>query len=207
MELSNITFAGPPIEENSSIEAALPRNLLELLRQINGFIQYGGGLHVRGICSNLEWHSLALVMQGPNALYLSYPELLPTDIPFAQDCMADQFILRDGVVFSLESETGQLECLELSLSKFLEKAQEEPIDFLSMHPLLQYQSENQSYLEPGQVLHAYPPYCTAEAEHGVHLAPVPVADAIAYLTHLSSCLRNLKEGEVFNIKIISSPSG
>ena len=207
MELSNITFAGPPIEESSSLEATLPRNLLELLRQVNGFIQHGGGLHVRGICSNPEWHSLALAMQGPNALYLSYPELFPTDIPFAQDCLADQFILRDGVVFRLESETGNLECLGISLSNFFERSQEDPIEFLSMHPLLQYQSENQTYLEPGKVLHAYPPYCTAEAENGVHLASVPVADAIAYLAHLSSCLRNLKEGDAFDIKIISSPSG
>ncbi|MFD3302980.1 hypothetical protein [Aquipseudomonas alcaligenes] len=207
MELSNITFAGPAIEESSPLEEVLPMNLLELLRQVNGFIQYGGGLHVRGICSKPEWHSLALAMQGPNALYLSYPELSPTDIPFAQDCMADQFILRDGVVFRLESETGNLECLRLSLSNFLERAQEEPIEFLSMHPLLQYQSENQSYLEPGKVLHAYPPYCTAEAENGVHLAAVPIADAIAYLAQLSSCLRNLDEGEAFDIKIINSPSG
>jgi hypothetical protein len=108
MELSNVTFGGPRFEEGSAIAAALPDNLVGLLRQINGFILFEGGLHLRGVCTDPEWHSLASVTAGPQAMHTRYPALLASDVPFAQDCVADQYVLRDRVVQKLEAETGNL---------------------------------------------------------------------------------------------------
>ena len=45
MDLSNITYQGPEFQEDQKIELLLPYNLLSLLKQINGFIQFNGGLH------------------------------------------------------------------------------------------------------------------------------------------------------------------
>lgn len=57
MELDGITFMGPPFEEGSPLLVTLPGNLVGRLRQINGFILFEGGLHVRGVCADPEWHS------------------------------------------------------------------------------------------------------------------------------------------------------
>ena len=136
MELTNVTFRGPEFEAHSPSIGALPTDLVDLLRQTNGFVRFGGGLHVRGICSKPTWHSIAKVMAGPTALHKLYDVVLPTDAPFAQDCMADQFLLREGLVYKLQSETGELCPLNLSLSQFFSAAKEDPVEFLAMQPLL-----------------------------------------------------------------------
>jgi hypothetical protein len=89
LELSNITFRGPEFEADPPFIGVLPTNLVDLLKQINGFVQFGGGLHVRGICDKPTWHSISEMMGGATALHKSYGVVLPTDVPFAQDCMAD----------------------------------------------------------------------------------------------------------------------
>src|SRR5262249_39670927 len=168
MELSNVTFVGPAFEEGSLLIPALPDNLVGLLRQINGFILFEGGLHVRGVCADPEWHSLASVLKGPKALHVLYPSLHVSDIPFAQDCVADQYILRERVVHKLEAETATLTSLDLTLPEFCEVVQTNPVEFLGMQPLLRFQQDG-GVLQPGQVLHVYPPFCTKEAANGVSL--------------------------------------
>ena len=46
MELESVTFIGPTLDDLDMLDR-LPSNLSGLLRQINGFIQFHGGLHVR----------------------------------------------------------------------------------------------------------------------------------------------------------------
>lgn len=184
MQFDGITFRGPPLDAGAAEVTDLPANLVNLLRQINGFIMFHGGLHVRGVCAAPEWHSLSSVTAGPGALLAHYPALLSTDVPFAQDCVADQFILRDGVVHKLESETGHLASLDLSLSAFFGAVQADPVEFLAMQPLLRHQQDG-GVLQPGQVLHVYPPFCTREAADGVSLRAVPVSEALAFLADFS----------------------
>lgn len=200
MQLQHVTFAGVPFDSSDSVLPALPDDLIGLLRQINGFIMFGGGLQVRGVCEAPDWHSLVPVVAGPTALHTLYTALRQTDVPFAQDCVADQFILRERMVHKLEAETGELESMGLSLTGFLTAAQENPVEFLGMHPLLQYQNEGGA-LQPGQVLHAYPPFCTKEAANGVSLRAVPVSEAIAHLGQLSRQLAALGTGAQFEIKV------
>ena len=57
MNLDHVAFFGPPIDDEE-LFSQLPGNLSDLLRQINGFIQFQGGLHVRGLCRAPIWHSL-----------------------------------------------------------------------------------------------------------------------------------------------------
>ncbi len=201
MELSNVTFVGPHFEEGSAIAGALPDNLVGLLRQINGFILLEGGLHLRGVCSEPEWHSLAAVLTGPQAMHTLYPALRASDIPFAQDCVADQYVLRDRVVYKLEAETGNLVSLGQSLPEFLAAAQANPIEFLGMQPLQRYQQDGGA-LEPGQVLHVYPPFCTQEAANGVSLNPVPYGEAIAFLSEFARKVSGLAPGQRLHVKVV-----
>jgi hypothetical protein len=201
MELGHVTYFGPPVEQDGEVLAALPRDLIALLEQINGFIVSEGGLHVRGVCSAPPWHSLRSVLFGKSALHKLYPVLLATDIPFAQDCVADQFMLRERLVWKLQSETGDLIPMELTLSAFLEAVESNPIEFLGMQPLLRYQREGGS-LQPGQVLSVYPPFCTAEAANGVSLRAVPVGQAISFLAEFARSISSIGDGEKFEVKIV-----
>jgi hypothetical protein len=203
MQLESVTYAGPPFERSDSeLLVALPRNLRSLLEQLNGFILHSGGLHVRGVCESPEWHSLRSVMFGPSALHVAYPALLASDVPFAQDCVADQFVLRAGSVHKLSSEIGTLEALDLDLPAFLGQVASSPVEFLGMHPLLQHERESSSPLLPGQVLSVYPPFCTKEAANGVSLRPVPVAEALGFLSGFSASTRCLPEGKPIHVKVV-----
>ena len=200
LELVNITFRGPEFEVISPVVDLLPANLIGLLTQINGFVQFGGGLHVRGVCAQPTWHSIAEVMIGPRALTHQYEQVLATDAPFAQDCMADQFLLRDGLVHKLQSETGELRSLDLRLAQFFAAVEADPVDFLAMHPLLRFQREG-NRLELGQVLQAYPPSCTKEAASGVSLRAISAMEALAFLAEFSRQVSDLADGKQVRFRV------
>src|SRR5687768_5955921 len=112
MEQTYITFKGSNVSDPEILKR-VPEDYRRLLNQINGFVMFDGGLHVRGAVLTPEWHSLRKVWLGDLALYNLYPALKETDVPFAQDCLGDQFILRDDVVYRLSADSGDLECLEM----------------------------------------------------------------------------------------------
>ena len=74
--------------------AKLPTYLQAFLREQNGVVAYFGGLHLRGCVTAPGWHSLAGVWQGERALWRTYAAVQKADIPFAQDCVGNQFLLR-----------------------------------------------------------------------------------------------------------------
>ena len=201
MNLEHITYTGPEFDEGSKIIKKLPDNLVSLLSQIDGFIQYGGGLHLRGVCHEPEWHSIESMMNGPLSLHNSYPAISDTDIPFAEDCVGDQFLLRNRNVIKLFSETGEVEEYGFGLATFFNNASENPVEFLGMEPLLQLQNGGGG-LEPGELIHVYPPFCTKEAENGVSLKAVPSSEALQYLANLSKQLSSLGESEQFEVKSV-----
>ncbi len=201
MNLEHITYTGPEFDESSYIIEKLPENIASLLRQINGFVQYGGGLHLRGVCNEPKWHSIENMMNGPFSLHNSYPAITDRDIPFAEDCVGDQFILRNRNVIKLLSETGEVEEYGFGLATFLNNASENPVEFLGMEPLLQLQNEG-GELKPGELIHVYPPFCTKEAENGVSLKAVPSSEALLYLANFSKQISGLGEDEQFEIKLV-----
>src|SRR5579883_2134955 len=158
MKLKQITFTGPAIDDVDILDR-LPSALAELLRQHNGFIQFSGGLHVRGACKRPAWHSLRAAWLGHEAFHRLYSDVNPDDIPFAEDCLGDQYLLREDAVWKLAAETGDVEPQDATLEEFLEQAQDDPAEYLGLHPLLQFQAEGGS-LKPGELLASWPPFCT-----------------------------------------------
>ena len=201
MNLEHITYIGPELDEGSKIVEKLPENLISLLKQINGFVQYGGGLHVRGICKEPEWHSIESVIDGALSIHKAYPLIKENDIPFAEDCVGDQYLLRDRKVIKLFSETGEIEELGYGLASFFDKAAENPIEYLGMEPLLQLQKEGVE-LEPGQLINVYPPFCTKESKNGVSLKAIPSNEALRFLFDFSKKISSLSDGEKINVKVI-----
>ena len=192
MELTDLTYQGPPIDEYSILEK-LPADLRGFLEQVNGFIQFSGGLHIRGACQSPDWHSLSEIWFGSLALSKLYSTINDSDVPFGQDALGDQFILRDALVHRLMSETGEVTSLNCTFFSFLQSAQNDPQEYLSLHPLIQFHNEG-GELKPGQLLSAYPPFCTTQAESGVSLRAISAVERIKFLADFAAQISNLPDG-------------
>jgi hypothetical protein len=199
MDLSGVIFRGPA-SFNTSVLSDLPSEYAATLHEINGFVAFDGGFHLRGICEEPAWHSLLAAWHGEEALHRLFPALLDSDVPFAEDCMGDQFVLRDSVVHRLAAETGVLQPMSLSWSQFFAALLADAFAFLQLHPLVQFQREG-GHLEPGQLLNAYPPFITKEAADGVSLAAVPAHERIHFLSDFARQLASAGEGEQFRIVV------
>lgn len=192
MKSDHATYTGPAIDDQELLER-LPKSLAALLQQTNGYVHYHGGLHLRGACKAPSWHSLREAWLGADAWHRHYPEVEESDIPFAEDCLGDQFLLRDGNVWHLYAETGEMEDLEATFKEFMQNIEDDPGEHLGLHPLLQFQREG-GHLQPGQLLAAYPPFCTEESEDGVTLAAVPAEERHRFLFEFAAKIRDLPDG-------------
>ncbi|MGG6238945.1 hypothetical protein ACQ4N7_09915 [Nodosilinea sp. AN01ver1] len=165
---------------DSEILDQVPEDYQRILNRVNGFILFDGGLHVRGAVITPEWHSLRTVWSGDFAIHQLFSALNELDVPFAQDCLGDQFVLRAGIVHKLNAEVGEVESLGIDLEVFLKHAQENSVEFLSLQPLLQFMREG-GKLIPGQLLSVYPPFVAKESANGVSLRAISMFDRIGFL--------------------------
>jgi hypothetical protein len=194
MEQSSPSYAGSEITDTEILDR-VPEDYRRLLHQTNGFILFDGGLHVRGAVLAPEWHSLRTVWLGDSALHKLFPAIRETDVPFAQDCLGDQFVLRAGIVHKLDGEIGDVESLAMSLETFLSQARGNPIEFLSLQPLLQFMSEG-GKLKPGQLLSVYPPFITKESADGVSLKAISMYDRLGFLADFAKQVTSISKREI-----------
>ncbi len=203
MEFEGIVFEGVPYNDDEQGDPILlrevPVELARLLKVRNGFVAFGGGLHVRGACKQPPWHSLREAWKGDGALHERYPELRPSDIPFAQDCVGDQYLLRDGEVVQLFAEMGEVEHLDMSLSEFFRAVKDDPVDLLCTEPLELFMQSN-TRLEPGRLLQVFPPFCCDADER--ELRDMPADELLDYHTELSQRLSELPEGVELDYRAI-----
>ena len=189
--LPGISWRGGPIDD-AELLRDLPPELADILNELNGFILHEGALHFRGASQTPEWHSLRAAWKGPNALHLFYEELEPGDIPFAQDQLGDQFLLREGTVLQLSAETGGLEPFAESLEEFLDGLSEDVEEFLNVGL--------DHALQPGQLLLASPPFCFQESESGASLRPKPAGEVIRLHADLAKRIKDVPEGGEIDFK-------
>jgi hypothetical protein len=190
-------YLGPPIDDSGILEA-LPAELSNLLRQANGYVAYHGGLHVRGACHEPGWHSLRAAWYGPQAVHRLFPAVHVADIPFGEDALGNQFVLREGVVKRVDAETGELESLEVDLAAFDAATRADPIGYLALQPLERFRAEG-GVLEPGQLLKVYPRFVFRESGRGVSFRAISAADRLGFLSELAHALGDLPDGTTLTI--------
>lgn len=195
MELHNVTWQGHAIDDAAMLRR-LPETLRGLLIQINGFIQFGGGLHVRGACTAPDWHSLRFAWDGEDAFHRLYSSVMPSDVPFAEDAVGDQYLLREGIVFRLFAEFDQVESLETGLFTFLHRAQAEPMKLLSLEPLMQFSDEG-GQMQPGELLSVMPPLVCRESLQDCNVRTVATTDRRRFLAGLARQIRDIPDGGSF----------
>jgi hypothetical protein len=190
MNILGITYKGPEIDDLGSFNS-LPVELKGLLKQANGLIAYKGALHIRGCCFEPAWHSINEVWTGKLAFWKNYPDVLDIDVPFGQDCMGDQFLIRGHKILKLNCETGEVKEIAVNLVEFFDEIEKDPITFLGMHPIVQFEAEGKT-LEPGYLLSAYPPFCFNQPD-AIAITEMPVMERLAALAQLSKTVRKMRE--------------
>jgi hypothetical protein len=179
LELRGVTWQGPAIDDDKVLDD-LPAELAAILTQLNGFVLFGGLLHFRGAVTEPAWHSLRRAWRD-DALAIPALYGLASDvgIPFAQDCVGDQFLLRQGIVWTLSGETGELRSTSVSLVEFIAAAGADPDRTLKPAPLVRFRRDGGD-LVPGRLLSVYPPFCTKESAAGVAIKDVPCDELIQF---------------------------
>ena len=149
-EFKGIIYINQEIDNMELLEL-LPPDMKLFYQEVNGLVAYNGGFQIRGIGTQPSWNSLEEAWNGANAFHKTYPNLSPDDIPFAQDCLGDQYVYRAGSIWQLLTETGELDDLELDFDEFIDEVTEDPVEFLALYPLLDY-LDNGNELDPGELL-------------------------------------------------------
>jgi hypothetical protein len=192
------SYTGPTIDD-PEVLAQLPQEIAQGLRMVNGFITSDRGFHVRGACHEPVWHSIRAAWEGEYAIHQLFPSVKASDIPLAEDCFGDQFLLRDGSVIRVFGETGEVEYTTLSWGQFLEKAATETIEFLQLQPLQQFQQSG-GVLAPGSLLSVYPPFVAKECVNP-SLRPIPALERRSALADFARQIANVQDGQTIKITI------
>ena len=201
--MRGVTYRGPDLAEPSRL-AALPGPLVELLWQVNGFVAYAGGLHMRGLVDEPDWHSFERYHSGEMALHKLFRQVREYDIPFAQDFLGNQFLLRDGEVRRLRADTGEVKSLNVDLAGFMGEIRERPIEYLELDLLARF-VEARGLLEPGLLVHAIPPLCVRTEDKKVELRSAPVENVISFLAAFARQVGDVPDGTTVNLKMFKPP--
>jgi hypothetical protein len=200
MQLSYLTWKGPLIDD-PDILSELPPALAGLLLQVNGFVLHYGGLHVRGANIKPEWHSLRTAMRGSLAFSEQYPSVATSDVPFAENALGDQFLLRENQVIFLDGETGDVSAVSDNLAAFFRLVESDPLNTLRLQPLLDF-IERSGCIQEGELLAVFPPLCSVQAQQGIAAyQAVPTLEHRKYLSELAAKIRLLSPGDTFDFVV------
>lgn len=172
--------------DDQALLGELPDDLRAVVASPAGFILHHGAIHFRGCVSGPAWHSLREAWHGEHAFHRLYPGVFETDIPFAQDQLGDQYLLRGIEVFRLDAETGDVSRFAADLETFLAGIAGDITEYLNVG--LDHE------LPPGRLLHAYPPFCMAESGRGASLRAVPADELILFHADLARQIRDVPDG-------------
>lgn len=194
-----ISWAGPPIDDQQTLKK-LPSDLASLLKLVNGFIQFGGAIHIRGVSKLPEWHSIRHAWESTDAFHRHYRSVKKTDIPFAQSALGDQYFIRNDVVHQLDAECDEIESLDIDLKTFLEEVQSDPNGVLNLEPLEEFWGHG-GLLEPGQLLSVMPPFVLAQADTKYSYRAISALDRLRFLADFAKQIRDLPDGAAISFKV------
>ena len=90
--------------------------------------------------------------------------------------------------------------MDLGLAEFLSRVQVDPVEFLSLEPLLRFQRDGGA-LEPGQLLAAHPPFCTKQSADGIRLAAISADKRRRFLADFAAQIRDVPDGGKIMFKL------
>jgi hypothetical protein len=200
LDLPHLTYSGPPVDDGQLLER-LPSGLRAALEARNGCVAYRGALHVRGACLAPAWHSLRNAIEGVQSFATLYPEVRPGDIPFAEDAFGDQFLLRDGQVWQLAAETGELAEIAPGIEDFFESVIADIGGVLGYEPV-QAAGLAGGEVPPGKLISVYPPFVAEAGEGGRSFRAVDGLEVRTALASFAAQIRELPDGATVQIRVV-----
>jgi hypothetical protein len=104
----------------------------------------------------------------------------------------------------LDAEIDDVERLGINLETFLGRAKENPINFLSLEPLFQFQREG-GELKQGQLLSAYPPFIAEKSADGVSLRAISMFDRLGFPADFARQVTELPKETKIRFKVENPP--
>jgi hypothetical protein len=132
-------------------------------------------------------------------LHNLYPDVRPSDIPLAEDCLADQYLIREDLVIRLVGESGEIEPMECDWMAFLRNVEADPIEYLHLG-FFQRFLQQAGTLAAGCLNYAYPPFVTLEGSHP-SLKAVPALEVRAAHADFARQIRNIPDGGQIRITL------
>ncbi|OON67035.1 SMI1/KNR4 family protein [Hymenobacter sp. CRA2] len=197
--MQDITYIGEPVSDSATFKL-LPFDMQAFMLQHNGLIAYLGGIHIRGCCKEPLWHSLHEAWQGETAFWRTYTSIKQSDLPFAQDAVGNQFFLRRGQVWFLDTETGETQNLEVNFGRFIEGVDRFPDQALDLRAVITFRDLGGGALMPGELLAVYPPYCIQAEDENFDLTRMPTDVRLGSLANLYKQIRRLKPGQKIRLR-------
>jgi hypothetical protein len=133
-------------------------------------------------------------------LHKLFPSVDPHDIPFAEDGLGDQYLLRDGFVHRLSAEVGKLTCLNVDLERFDAAVRADPVGYLSLEPLEEFRAQG-GVLEPGQLLSVYPAFVMKESAAGRSYRAIATEERIRFLADFARQIAEMPDGSRIEIRL------
>jgi hypothetical protein len=75
-----------------------------------------------------------------------------------------------------------------------------PVEFLRLNPLLQFESEG-GRLVPGELLAAYPPFFAQQSGEGVNLRAVSAGERRRFLADIANQIRDVPDGSTIRFDV------
>ena len=97
-------------------------------------------------------------------------------------------------VIKLLAETDDIVFLEKDFFEFLELVKANPIGFLNIENIDQFE------LKPGQLLSVFPPFCI-NSESEISMKPIDFVDRILFLSYISKQIKNFPDGTNIEIEL------
>ena len=192
-QLQNITYSGQKIDDIDTFDI-LPDFLKDFYLSQNGFVAFNGGFHFRGCVKTPKWHSIKEIWFGDIKLSRLFASVDINDIPFAQDCFGDQFLIRKNTILRLSSETDEILDLGIDFNGFLNQIYNNPFEFLNIDNI------DIPGLKPGQLINVIPPFCV-KADKGYSFKPIDMIEQIRFLSEFSKQIKDLPNGTMIDFKI------
>lgn len=196
--MQDIIYIGEPVSDAATFKL-LPFDMQAYMLQHNGLVAFGGGLHIRGCCKEPLWHSLKEAWQGPNAFWRTYRAVKQSDMPFAQDGVGNQFLLRRGQVWFLDTETGETQNLNVGFVQFIEGVTRFPEQAIDLSHVINFMRLG-ARLAPGELLAVYPPTCISSTEENYNLTRMPTDVRLQSLANLYQQISKLKPGQQVRLR-------
>jgi hypothetical protein len=205
LDISSAPLLSTSAEDVRGASSDIGAELLELLRQKNGFYVFESALHV--LPSATSGSVVGLDSWNSPEKWFDYYEFLRGDdarnayLFFAEDAFANQFAISDDAIYSFETETGEFERMAGSLEDWASVILGD-YRYWTGYPLAQEWQQIHGPLPMNKRLAPKQPFILGgeyKVENLYLCDPIPT---LQFRGHLATQIHDLPDGATIDLKIV-----